>query len=434
VQEFNKGVYDYIIATDDSRIGADARPVLAADDEETELPAGPEFVLEEEEEQDEEAAVAKPDEGKGKKRERAQELAEEDAEESDGEDAVAEAESDDEAAPAEPAKKRKRDTDAKGSSGSRRKGKGASAEYGVSRGIDFVSVACVINFDLPVSARGYTHRIGRTARAGHTGTALSFVVPGEVYDSELRTNAKRHAACPTAQFDEEVWKRIVENQRRRGAQVKEWTFDRKQVESFRYRMEDALRSVTRAAIREARIKEIKQEILNSEKLKVSRACGASESSLLTPSAGTLRGQPTRPGVPAARQGAASVARAEPSEACALLPDAAHRPPAPARRRHCHQRGERPAAGRARRRGARRRLCAAAQCTARPRLARSRRPWRQRRLPRWPWRRQEERPAAKVRQVTSLERCSRHVMVHFVTVRLRLHTHTALSARQFGAHE
>ncbi|KAI9612328.1 hypothetical protein KEM48_004230 [Puccinia striiformis f. sp. tritici PST-130] len=40
-----------------------------------------------------------------------------------------------------------------------------------------------------------------------------------------------------------------------------------QVEGFRYRMEDGLRAVTKAAIREARIKEIKNEILNSTKLK-----------------------------------------------------------------------------------------------------------------------------------------------------------------------
>lgn len=45
-------------------------------------------------------------------------------------------------------------------------------------------------------------------------------------------------------------------------------FDMEPVERFRYRCEDALRSVTEIAIRDARIKEIKQEILNSEKLKV----------------------------------------------------------------------------------------------------------------------------------------------------------------------
>ena len=46
-------------------------------------------------------------------------------------------------------------------------------------------------------------------------------------------------------------------------------FDMEPVERFRYRCQDAIRSVTDAAVREARIKEIKQEILNSEKLKVS---------------------------------------------------------------------------------------------------------------------------------------------------------------------
>jgi ATP-dependent RNA helicase DDX56/DBP9 len=44
----------------------------------------------------------------------------------------------------------------------------------------------------------------------------------------------------------------------------------KQVEAFRYRMQDALRSVTRSVVKEARIKELKTEILNSDKLKVSR--------------------------------------------------------------------------------------------------------------------------------------------------------------------
>jgi ATP-dependent RNA helicase DDX56/DBP9 len=42
----------------------------------------------------------------------------------------------------------------------------------------------------------------------------------------------------------------------------------KQVNGFRYRMEDALRAVTKAAVHEARIKELKAEIIHSEKLKV----------------------------------------------------------------------------------------------------------------------------------------------------------------------
>ena len=42
------------------------------------------------------------------------------------------------------------------------------------RGIDVEGVSHVINFDLPNVAETYVHRIGRTARAGASGTALSF--------------------------------------------------------------------------------------------------------------------------------------------------------------------------------------------------------------------------------------------------------------------
>ena len=47
------------------------------------------------------------------------------------------------------------------------------------RGIDVPDVAHVINYDLPQTAEEYTHRIGRTGRAGATGCALSFVTPQE---------------------------------------------------------------------------------------------------------------------------------------------------------------------------------------------------------------------------------------------------------------
>ena len=43
------------------------------------------------------------------------------------------------------------------------------------RGIDIVRLPVVVNFDLPRSAVDYTHRIGRTGRAGETGLAISFV-------------------------------------------------------------------------------------------------------------------------------------------------------------------------------------------------------------------------------------------------------------------
>ncbi len=42
------------------------------------------------------------------------------------------------------------------------------------RGIDVDGVTHVVNFDLPNVPEAYVHRIGRTARAGHTGVAISF--------------------------------------------------------------------------------------------------------------------------------------------------------------------------------------------------------------------------------------------------------------------
>jgi superfamily II DNA/RNA helicase len=44
-----------------------------------------------------------------------------------------------------------------------------------SRGIDIALLPVVVNYDLPRSADDYTHRIGRTARAGAQGQAVSFV-------------------------------------------------------------------------------------------------------------------------------------------------------------------------------------------------------------------------------------------------------------------
>ena len=44
-------------------------------------------------------------------------------------------------------------------------------------------------------------------------------------------------------------------------------FNMKELDSFRYRVEDTLRSVTNAAVKELRAAELKREILNSEKLK-----------------------------------------------------------------------------------------------------------------------------------------------------------------------
>ncbi|CCK70964.1 ATP-dependent DNA/RNA helicase KNAG_0F03020 [Huiozyma naganishii CBS 8797] len=134
-------------------------------------------------------------------------------------------------------------------------------EYGVSRGVDFKNVACVLNFDLPTTAKSYVHRIGRTARAGRSGTAISFVVPLKDFGKH------KPSMCPTAKRDEKIFSRILKQQSKLGLELQPYSFDPKQIEGFRYRMEDGFRAVTQVAVREARIKELRQELLASEKLK-----------------------------------------------------------------------------------------------------------------------------------------------------------------------
>jgi ATP-dependent RNA helicase RhlE len=54
----------------------------------------------------------------------------------------------------------------------------------VARGIDVDRISHVINFDLPSQPQDYVHRIGRTARAGASGTAISFLAAEQA--GELR--------------------------------------------------------------------------------------------------------------------------------------------------------------------------------------------------------------------------------------------------------
>ncbi|CAI5475034.1 unnamed protein product, partial [Closterium sp. Yama58-4] len=56
------------------------------------------------------------------------------------------------------------------------------------RGIDIPDVAHVINFDMPGNIEMYTHRIGRTGRAGKTGVATTFLT---LHDSDLFYDLKQ---------------------------------------------------------------------------------------------------------------------------------------------------------------------------------------------------------------------------------------------------
>ena len=59
------------------------------------------------------------------------------------------------------------------------------------RGIDIAELPAVVNYDLPRSPTDYTHRIGRTGRAGETGVAVSFVTAEN--DAHFRLIERRHS-------------------------------------------------------------------------------------------------------------------------------------------------------------------------------------------------------------------------------------------------
>jgi ATP-dependent RNA helicase DDX56/DBP9 len=148
----------------------------------------------------------------------------------------------------------------------RARGKRASSakrEYGVSRGVDFKDVQTVVNFDFPETAKSYVHRIGRTARGLSSGTALSFVV-----DPDSTPGADVEPQSGGALDGELKVLDAVERQRvKAGTKVEPYLFNATAIQGFRYRVEDVLRSVSKIAIRDARVAELRNEILNSEKLK-----------------------------------------------------------------------------------------------------------------------------------------------------------------------
>src|SRR5690554_5551294 len=90
----------------------------------------------------------------------------------------------------------------------------------VARGIDIDDITLVINFDVPYDVEDYVHRIGRTARAGDSGMAITFVGPDEQYRFSLieKFLGKEIYRIPVpAELGETPEYNPVRDQRRRGA-------------------------------------------------------------------------------------------------------------------------------------------------------------------------------------------------------------------------
>ena len=88
------------------------------------------------------------------------------------------------------------------------------------RGLDIPSVDIVLNFDLPPDSKTYIHRVGRTARAGKSGHAISLVT----------------------QYDVEVWLRI---EAALGKKLPEYESVKEEVMVFGERVGNAQRDAVR---------------------------------------------------------------------------------------------------------------------------------------------------------------------------------------------
>ncbi|RHY68119.1 hypothetical protein DYB30_003539 [Aphanomyces astaci] len=242
IEQFNRGLIDYLIATDDSmdkdegedEDDEDEDDDIGDDESDDESDDEEEDVVEEEEEEDEGDDIGdESDDDIG-----------DDESDDQGDDDLDQGDDDlDDDEGQAPLLKSK-------SSNSTR-----DQAFGVARGVDFRGVSFVVNVEFPKSVKSYTHRIGRTARGGANGTAISLVATNDAAETKALTRVQSKQS-PVVLESQDVL-----------SQPAPLAFDIKDIDCFRYRVEDVRRAVTGIAVREAQLNDVKKEMLNSDKLR-----------------------------------------------------------------------------------------------------------------------------------------------------------------------
>jgi len=123
----------------------------------------------------------------------------------------------------------------------------ADDQYSLTRGVDLNNVSTVINADMPATVRDYIHRVGRCARGGASGTALTLCTPEE----------------------QPLLDKIIQTQQAAGSlgELKPLPMQIADAERFRYRVEDMARWISKKMVTQYLARELQLEALHSEKLK-----------------------------------------------------------------------------------------------------------------------------------------------------------------------
>eukprot|EP01117_Protostelium_nocturnum_P006622 TRINITY_DN2382_c0_g2_i1.p1 TRINITY_DN2382_c0_g2~~TRINITY_DN2382_c0_g2_i1.p1 ORF type:complete len:636 (-),score=266.84 TRINITY_DN2382_c0_g2_i1:40-1947(-) len=244
IKEFNKGMFDFLIATEESFIEEDSsesdlkmKKIEEAIKKEDEMDEDEDEKDEEEEEMEEEEKEVTNIESDSENDEEEVDLSK-----------VKEEEGEEQKSKKKPLKMTK------------------GSEAGVTRGIDFKEVDTVINFDFPAQVNSYVHRVGRTARGSAQGIALSFVV----------NNNKRQ---------QRIFEKLQETKRDEGLEIQPYKLNLSVLEGFRYRSESVLQTIDKKNIHQARIDELKKEIMSSAQLKGYFESHQDEKNLLNQSKG-----------------------------------------------------------------------------------------------------------------------------------------------------
>jgi len=144
-------------------------------------------------------------------------------------------------------------------------------QFSVTRGLDFQNVGAVINADMPRTIKAYIHRVGRTARGGEDGTALSLVDLGDERQTEMMEHIVKFKKVlfgkKKKKSNKKSKKEVEEDEDEDDVSIQPLPFDIKSLDHLKYRVEDVQNGVTKKAIRNLRQRELQTEAMNCTKLR-----------------------------------------------------------------------------------------------------------------------------------------------------------------------